>query len=180
MLEDRLLVRKLRHGNKEALRRIYEKYKDELLALGTALSHDRAAAEDIVHDVFVSFAEIARSLELKGSLRSYLAVSVANRVRNLARSQQGPTSSLDEARTDGSASNNPAGVAVAAEEFERIGKAMRQLPYAQREVLILHLQAGMKFRVIAETLGVSINTVQARYRYGLDKLRSMLNSEMAK
>jgi len=36
----------------------------------------------------------------------------------------------------------------------------------------------MKFKAIAELQGVSINTVQSRYRYGLDKLRSILNSEV--
>jgi len=32
----------------------------------------------------------------------------------------------------------------------------------------------MRFREIAQALGISINTVQSRYRYGLDKLRSVL------
>jgi DNA-directed RNA polymerase specialized sigma24 family protein len=36
----------------------------------------------------------------------------------------------------------------------------------------------MKFRAIAKSQNVSINTVQSRYRYGLDKLRSLLNSEV--
>ncbi len=57
---------------------------------------------------------------------------------------------------------------------------MALLPYEQREVLMLHLHSGMKFRQIAETQGVSTNTVQGRYRYGLDKLRSMLNGEVTK
>lgn len=54
MLEDRLLIWKLQHGNMNALQRIYEKYKDDLLALAVSLSYDRALAEDALHDVFVS------------------------------------------------------------------------------------------------------------------------------
>jgi len=57
---------------------------------------------------------------------------------------------------------------------------MKQLPYEQREVIILRLKAGMKFREIAESHGVSANTIQARYRYGMDKLQSILNSEVKK
>jgi len=38
----------------------------------------------------------------------------------------------------------------------------------------------MKFKAIARQQSVSINTVQGRYRYALDKLRSMLNGEVQK
>jgi len=46
-------------------------------------------------------------------------------------------------------------------------QAMMQLPYDQRETVVLHLQAGMKFREIAASQEVSVNTIQSRYRYGL-------------
>ena len=55
---------------------------------------------------------------------------------------------------------------------------MARLPYEQREVIILHLMSDMRFRAIAETQSISISTVQSRYRYGLDKLRTLLNSEV--
>jgi RNA polymerase sigma factor (sigma-70 family) len=57
---------------------------------------------------------------------------------------------------------------------------MAELPYQQREVIILHFQGGMRFKAIAKSQDVSINTIQSRYRYGLDKLRSLLNSEVEK
>ena len=57
---------------------------------------------------------------------------------------------------------------------------MARLPYEQREVVILHLRAGMKFRQIAKLQDISINTIKGRYRYGLDKLRSILNGEVEK
>jgi len=38
----------------------------------------------------------------------------------------------------------------------------------------------MKFRQIAQLQGVSVNTIKGRYRYGLTKLRSILNGEMEK
>ncbi|MHC4890844.1 MAG: sigma factor-like helix-turn-helix DNA-binding protein, partial [Planctomycetota bacterium] len=53
-----------------------------------------------------------------------------------------------------------------------------QLPYAQRELIILHLQSKMRFRQIAKSKGVSANTIQSRYRYGLNKLRSILDGEL--
>ncbi len=57
---------------------------------------------------------------------------------------------------------------------------MSQLPYDQRETIMLHFQAAMTFRTIAKSLGISVNTVKSRYRYGLDKLRLILDNEAEK
>ena len=108
MLEDKLLIWKFKCGNSDALRRIYDKYKDDLLRLATALSSDTSAAEDVVHDVFVVFAQSADRLKLNGSLKSYLATCVANRVRNRFRdAQRHRTVGLEEAGLIGSESDWP-------------------------------------------------------------------------
>ena len=82
MIEDKLLVWKFKNGSNDALCRIYEKYKDNLLRLASGLLNDRTAAEDVVHDCFVSFAQSADRLNLRGNLKSYLSTSVVNRVRS--------------------------------------------------------------------------------------------------
>ena len=180
MFEDKLLVWKLKRGNSDALRRIYEKYKNDLLALAVSLSNDASLAEDVVHDVFVSFAEFAEKLQLRTSLKSYLSASVANRLRNVTRAKHKGAVELNEANIATATSASPAQSAISAEESQRIGDAMAHLPYEQRKVIILRLQAGMKFKAIAESQGVSVNTAQSRYRYGIDKLQSILNSEVKK
>jgi len=180
MLEDKLLIWKFKRGSADALRRIYEKYKNDLLALAIALSRDRATAEDVLHDVFVSFAQYAEKLQLRTSLKSYLSSCIANRVRNMNRAKPQQTLQLNHSGTIGSDCDGPQRLAITAEQSERIEKAMAELPYQQKEVIILHLQSGMRFRAIAESQGVSINTIQSRYRYGLDKLRQLLNVEVSK
>jgi RNA polymerase sigma-70 factor (ECF subfamily) len=50
----------------------------------------------------------------------------------------------------------------------------------QRQVVALHVLGSLRFREIARQTGVSINTVQSRYRYGLAKLHSLLNGEVEK
>ena len=57
---------------------------------------------------------------------------------------------------------------------------MRELAYEQREVIILRLHERMRFKAIARLQGVSDKTAQSRYRYGLDKLRSILNGGVKK
>ena len=180
MLEDKLLLLKFKRGSPDALRRIYEKYKDELLALAITLSNDRSTAEDVLHDVFVSFVRYAGKLRLRTSLKSYLSSCIANRVRNLkhVKSQQTAKLMLEEGLSIDC--DRPDRFAISAELYRQIERAMARLPYDQREVIILHLHSGMRFRIIAESQNVSINTIQSRYRYGLAKLRQLLNVEVKK
>jgi len=181
MLEDKLLVWKLNRGNVEALRRIYEKYKDDLVTLAAALLHSVETAEDVVHDVFVSFLGSAGNFRLTGSLKGYLATCVANSARSRIRAERRHQNiGLDEAGAIESDSNGPDCAAIFGEELRRLEWALGRLPYEQREVLLLRLYSVLRFKAIAESQGVSINTVQGRYRYGLDKLRSLLNSEAKK
>jgi RNA polymerase sigma-70 factor (ECF subfamily) len=181
MLEDRRLIRKFNRGNIEVLRRIYEKHKDHLVTLAAALLHDVSAAEDVVHDVFVGFLETSGSFRLTGSLRGYLATCVANDARNKNKAMlRRRSTSLDEAAPVSTIAKGPDYSVIFGEELQRLTWTLAQLPYEQREVLLLHLHSGMTFREIAESQGVSINTVQGRYRYGMEKLWSLLNSEMEK
>ena len=82
MMEDKLLVFRSRRGSREALTRIYEKYKADLLLLAMGLLNDKAAAEDIVHDVFLSFVRGLDSFRLTGSLKGFLLTCTANHARN--------------------------------------------------------------------------------------------------
>ncbi|MGD8500507.1 MAG: sigma factor, partial [Phycisphaerales bacterium] len=96
MLEDKRLIGELKRGDKEALRQIYMEYKDNLLTIATSLLHDTSAAEDVLHDVFVSFAGSVGGLQLRGSLRSYLTASVVNRVRDKYRRKKHHLVELDQ------------------------------------------------------------------------------------
>ena len=181
MLEDKLLIWKLKSGDGAALTRVYEKYKNDLLRIASGLLNQASAAEDIVHDVFVSLAQSPQKLKLSGNLKGYLATCVANRVRNSNRAgQRHEAASLDEAEPVTPHSHGPDSWIIQNEQLQRLNIAMAQLPYPQREAVILHVQGGLKFRAIAKSQNVSINTIQSRYRYGLDKLRSLLDGEVEK
>jgi RNA polymerase sigma-70 factor (ECF subfamily) len=178
MIEDKLLILRFKHGSRRALARIYEKYEGYLLTLAAALLNDVNSAEDIVHDFFVSFAQSADRLKLEGSLKGYLATCVANLARDSIRTSKRGPDALDESTPIRSNAKEPQSAAVCSEELQLLSSAIARLPYEQREVVILHLRGGMKFRQIAKSQNVSINTVQSRYRYGLDKLRTLLDGEM--
>ncbi len=180
MLEDRLLIWRFKRGSSDALRRIYAKYENRLLTLAAALLVNPADAEDAVHDVFVSFAGSADRIGLNGSLKSYLATCVVNRARDAIRAATTRKSAgLDDAEElIADDAERPDLAAVCDEESRRLHRLLAGIPYEQREVIVLHVHEDMTFRQIADLQGASINTVQGRYRYGLDKLRTQLAREV--
>jgi RNA polymerase sigma-70 factor (ECF subfamily) len=182
LMVDRLLVTGCKQGSRDALRRIYEKYRDSLLILAIALSHDVNVAEDAVHDVFVAFAHNFADFKLTGSLKAYLAKCVANRVRDLMRTRQSQTKALSSEQACSACldSSGPSRLIVCNEELQLLSSALAKLPHEQREAIVLHIHGQMRFRTIAKSLGISVNTVKGRYRYGIRRLRSILNSEIEK
>jgi RNA polymerase sigma factor (sigma-70 family) len=64
------------------------------------------------------------------------------------------------------------------ERCERLSRALAELPYEQREVVVLKIKQEMTLRRIARLQGVSISTVHGRYRYGMEKLRALFNGEI--
>ena len=180
MLEDKWLIWKFKHGSGEALERIYEKYGIYLMTVATALLNDTHAAEDVLHDFFVSFVKSADRIKVNGNLRAYLAVCVSNLARNRIQRRQLEPVALDENDQITSAGLQPDLLAIQQEETACVNQAISQLPYEQREVIILHLQANLKFTRIAALRSTSTNTIRSRYRYGVEKLRSLLNSGATK
>jgi len=178
-IEDKLLIRRFNAGDMDALRRIYEKYKPDLLSVAKALLNDAAAVEDVLHDVFVRFASQAGGFRLKGSLKGYLAICVANRARNVNRMnrQNGHKTSF-ETTTTPSGRPEPFQAVDLTEQRQIMICALAQLPQEQRQVVVLHVLSSLRFREIAQQTGESVNTIQSRYRYGLAKLQSLLNGEV--
>ena len=178
MIEDELLKLRLKLGRADGLRRTYEKYLDYLLSVAMAFVNDAQAAEDIVHDVFVSLAESAAQFRLRGNLKHYLATCVANKARDRLRAGKRHAARIESRVTPQAEAGPPEDGLIYAEQAQQIYEALSRVPYEQREVIALRIKAGMKFKEIAAQQGASVLAVQARYRRGMDKLRSILNGRL--
>ena len=176
----KVLLNRRRYRREDILRGLYERYRDSLLILAIALSNDVNTAEDAVHDVFVAFARTLNDFRLTGSMRAYLAKCVANRVRDLMRATRNRVRTLDPELDCPAAPelNDPGQLIVCNEQLQLLRSALAQLPPDQREVIVLRVHGQMRFGTIARSLGISVNTVKGRYRYGMNRLRSILNREI--
>lgn len=180
MLEDRRLLWRLKRGDREALRLIYETHQGDLLTLAANLLHDPVRAQDVVQDVFLGLVRSVPHLQLRRTLRAYLATAVANRVRDHYRKRsREQVVSIEEAGQVAADGDEPVQMAIDDEQMRRLRSALEELPYEQREAIMLRVHGGMKFRQIAEHQNVTVKTALSRYQYGLNKLRSILNGEVS-
>ena len=133
----------------------------------------------MVHDVFVRFAQSADRIKTDRQSQGLPGYERHQRVRNCRRdaSRHGETG-LDGADHLPSSQRGPQQWAILGEQLTLLSRALQELPYEQREVIGLRMEMDMTFRQIATLQGVSSDTVKGRYRYGMEKLRSLLNGEV--
>ncbi len=178
MVEDKLLIWRCRRGSRAAFRRIYEKYESDLRTLAANLLDDKAAAEDVVHDVFVSLLQVVDKLELTSSLAGYLKTCVANRSRDYVRRRKQQAAFVKEVEQGTPNDDGPVHLVVKSEQLQKLGSAMSRIPYEQREAIVLRLHGQMKFRTIAKLQNVTTKTAHSRYRAGIEGLKFILDSEV--
>jgi RNA polymerase sigma factor (sigma-70 family) len=177
MSEDRQLLKALHRGEAAALRQIYLKYKDDLLTIARSLVTDIHTAEDCLQDVFVSLA--SDRCRIRSNLKGYLLSSVVNRARDYLRRRAAQSNCQVNMRVRRFDTAGPIDIVAQDVQMKAVLGALEILSCEQREVIVLHLQGDMKFREIATMLDMSVNSVQSRYRYGIEKLRQVLTKKEA-
>lgn len=169
-------IKRIQIGDSQALRELYVAHKDLMLTLANALLHDIHLAEDVVQEVFLKFTRNIHHVE-NTNIKAYLTTSVVNEVRSQLRRKKIHTEQAADME-QASVLEPPCRRMEEIETTEQLRMHLDELPCEQREVLLLRLKAGLKFQQIASIQQTSIPTVQGRYRYGLDKLRSLFNGEL--
>jgi RNA polymerase sigma-70 factor (ECF subfamily) len=96
------------------------------------------------------------------------------------RKQQKQPVSLEKNCSATSEVDEPSQRIILNEQLQQLSLALAELPFEQREVIALRIHGQMRFRIIAQFLGISVNTVKGRYRYGISSLRSILDKEVKK
>ncbi len=176
--EDRTLLRQLNQGDPDALRRIYARYKRDLFTVAVSLLGDIDLAEDCLQDVFVRLAESTGPMRVKRNLKAYLATCVVNRARDRVRRRVKQAAYVSDTVPGSISTRGPAQQLIADEQAATLFEAMGQLPPEQREVFVLHAQADLTFRDIANTQGISVRTAHSRYRYAIERLRRLLDERV--
>jgi RNA polymerase sigma-70 factor (ECF subfamily) len=149
--------------------RLYDQYGASLYRYALMLVADRAAAEDVVQQVFASVIALAARKSAIDNAEHYLRRAVRNEcysaLRLVGRVDRAAGDALLQARA--AADGKP-------DERLALERALRALPPEQREVVHLKVYEGMTFQEIAAQTETPMNTVASRYRYAIEKLKALL------
>ncbi|MFN2483535.1 MAG: RNA polymerase sigma factor [Candidatus Limnocylindria bacterium] len=173
---DDRLVERIATGDSAALGLLYDRYAPQAMAVGVRILHDRDAAEDLVHDVFVTvWQKIGRFDASRGSIRTWILAILRNRALDRLRSASSRLDSGEpeewHAVTEASHTWDAVEGRLSAGELRT---AIATLPNEQREAIELAYFRGRTYREIAEITGVPHGTASGRLRLALQKLREAL------
>ncbi len=177
-IDEMLINGKQRTGERMAdtsFEQVYEAHKDCIYNYLLYLTGEQNRAEDLYQDCMVKVYKNLKHQSHAGSMKAWIYTIARNTYLDYQR-RQARMNRLFRWRNRDVLEEN-ASADVPDELFEqqdvrhRLQHLINKLPPDQREVIVMHYIWELSFREIAEQLSLSINTVAARARYGLKKIR---------
>ncbi|MCB9730469.1 MAG: RNA polymerase sigma factor [Deltaproteobacteria bacterium] len=186
-LSDEQLMKRYLAGHPSAFQELMARHGQKIFNYVLRQMRDPSVAEDLTQEVFLrvvhraqTFREEARFTTWLFSIARNLCVDTARKAKHrrtvaldapLDRSGDGGATMLDRVADGGPGPDRR----TRDKRFrECLDSAMARLPDEQREVFLMREVEGLKFREIAEVVGIPENTVKSRMRYALESLRVSL------
>ena len=188
-MSDEDLMRLCQEGDEGAFGVLFQRYEGPALSFINRLVGDQSRTEALGQEAFLRIFKDAKSYQYPRSFTTWFYTIVRNLCKNELRwRSRHPTVSIednlssshggeDSARVGDylqSEATSPLDEMVIRERDQRLEKALEMLPEAEREVLILNRFQGLKYREIAEVIGVPVGTVRARIYSALERLRKAI------
>ena len=179
---DAALVEEALRGRLEAFNELVRRHQDHLFALVYRLVPDRDQAADAVQEAFFSAYRNLASFR-GGSVRSWLgriAVNAAmdiQRVRRRRPSQPYPEFEDESWQPPAEPEAEPESKALAIERSKALARALADLPFEQRNCIVLFDVEGYDYAEIASIMKVEVGTVKSRIHRGRLTLRRALTPD---
>lgn len=190
--EEQGLIEELKAGSEQAFALLIAQYSHPVYSLIARSLRDPADAADVTQEVFVKVFRNISSFHGEASLRTWIYRIALHEASNQRRwwgrhkrqeltidavqeNEEGEPYCLADALAANDAS--PFDCAARAEMRERVENALRTLPDAFREVVVLREIEGFGYEEIAEVLNVNLGTVKSRLTRGRAALREALSHD---
>ena len=158
-------------GDRDALRFLYLESGRAVYAYALSLLKSPQDAEDVLHDCFLRAWEHAAAYSSQGKPMAWL-LTIA---RNLCLSRLRERKRIGTLPDD--YAQTPAAQTLSPEERMALHATLSGLSERDRQIVVLHVVAGMKHREIAAMLDMPLGTVLSQYRRALKKLRTEMEQE---
>jgi RNA polymerase sigma-70 factor (ECF subfamily) len=135
------------------------------------LSGDPELAEDVVQEVFIKLWESRTELRIKTSVKSYLFKACHNKFIERIRASTKQASLLETLKWETLSKLQPEEGTGKIQKVEIINTAIEQLSPKCREAFLLSRYNELKYKEIAEVMGISVKTVEIHISKALSQLR---------
>jgi len=170
-LSENMLRAALAQNDPAAVELMWNRYANDLFAYLLVVLCSRHDAEDALQMVFVKIVQKHHRLAKARHLDAYVYRIARNEAsRFIDRRKRKRTVNIVNETWLTVAEEKPEPIDLA----EQLQAALARLPQQQREVIVMKIYRQKTFLEISRLLGLSQNTVASRYRYGIEKLRTLL------
>ena len=176
MTDDVKLFYQIREGDRKAFKILFETWYATLCHYASYFLNDDDQAEEVVQELFVKLWEKKSEMVVESSLKSYLFRAVRNQCLNLIRQNKVRQLHAMKLRDALLADDSPDDYRITPELMLKIEESIAALPEKRQEIFRLNRQEGLKYREIAEKLGISVKTVEVQMGMALKTLREKFRS----
>ena len=164
-------------GHEPALAELYDRLGRVAYGLAFRVLRDEALAEDAVQEGFLTLWRTAAGfVPERAKVSTWVYTLVHRRAVDLVRREERRRAEpLDETEAEQTVGGSVEDSALLRLERERVQRALRQLPDAQREAIELAYYGGFTQSELAERLGQPLGTIKSRMFAGLSRLRELLD-----
>ena len=172
------LLARIRAGDRAAFERLFRTWYPRLADWAFRLLESRDAAEDAVQEVFVAIWQGRERLPEAQSIAAYLHRAVRNRALNQLRQQKTAGRWIAAQDSEPMISAEVESGLVDRELDAAYRAALAELAPRGREVFVLSRERGLTYAQIAETLGISVKTVETLMGRAIAALRARLADKL--
>jgi RNA polymerase sigma-70 factor (ECF subfamily) len=179
---DCLIEKIVQEDDHGAYKQLYELYYHRLFQFAYSITRSKESAEEIVSDVFIKIWLKRKTLAEISNKHLYLYISIKNQSFNyLAKNRKNETFSLDECVVEiQSIYFDPEQLLITEEMLKRIHSAINQLPPKCQLIFKLIKEDGLRYKEVAELLGLSIKTIENQMAVALRKLEHSIGFDIVR
>ncbi|MFC9705215.1 RNA polymerase sigma factor [Streptomyces sp. NPDC056943] len=174
---------RVRSGDRAAFAEIFDEHARVVYAHAIRTTGDRALAEDVMSLTFLEAWRLRDKLrEEVRSVRAWLLGIATNVMRNTARSarrHREAMSRLSLSETSPDFSDEVVRQMADAQRLAAAARALQRLKRTEREVFALVVWSDLGYAAAAEALGIPVGTVRSRLSRAREKLRRLVDEELA-
>ena len=175
-MDDIFLLQLIKNGDKQAFKYIFDTYFTALCRFMYLYLGNTQEAEDIASDILASIWENRKKLEIRLTFKAYLFQAAKNRCLNAIRDRKA-TVSLGDINGQDTPQVNVTDSLETEELNHLIQEAILSLPDKCREVFLKSRTNNLTNQEIAESMDISVKTVEAQITKALKQIRKFLGEQ---